>query len=227
MPVSENRKRMKNRPDAKNPPKKKKINPTPWIALAAVVLIAGALIALFATKPWAKDPSADYSEDYYADYYADIEIAGYGTVTVFLDGHAAPITVKNFVSLAESGYYNGATFHRIMKGFMMQGGTGDGTAQKIKGEFKENGVNNPLKHERGTISMARANDYDSGNSQFFICQTTEKCTHLDGLYAAFGHVTEGMEIVDEICNTANPTDNNGTIPASEQPVIVSVTIRKP
>ena len=215
MPVSENRKRMKNRQDAKTPPKKKKINPTPWIALAAVVLIAGALIALFTVKPWRKD------------YYADIEIAGYGTVTVFLDGHAAPITVKNFVSLAESGYYNGATFHRIMKGFMMQGGTGDGTAKKIKGEFKENGVNNPLKHERGTISMARANDYDSGNSQFFICQTTEKCAHLDGAYAAFGHVTRGMEIVDEICNSANPTDNNGTIPASEQPVIVSVTIRKP
>ena len=215
MPVSENRKRMKNRPDAKNPPKKKKISPTPWIALAAVVLIAGALIALFTVKPWRKD------------YYADIEIAGYGTITVFLDGHAAPITVKNFVSLAESGYYNGATFHRIMKGFMMQGGTGDGTAKKIKGEFKKNGVNNPLKHERGTISMARANDYDSGNSQFFICQTTEKCAHLDGAYAAFGHVTEGMEIVDEICNTANPTDTNGTIPASEQPVIVSVTIRKP
>ena len=215
MPVSENRKRMKTRQDAKNPPKKKKINPTPWIALAAVVLIAGALIALFTVKPWRKD------------YYADIEIAGYGTITVFLDGHAAPITVKNFVSLAESGYYNGATFHRIMKGFMMQGGIGDGTAQKIKGEFKENGVNNPLKHERGTISMARANDYDSGNSQFFICQTTENCAHLDGAYAAFGHVTEGMEIVDEICNNAQPTDNNGTIRASEQPVIVSVTIRKP
>ena len=215
MPVSENRKRMKNRQDAKNPPKKKKINPTPWIALAAVVLIAGALIALFTVKPWRKD------------YYADIEIAGYGTITVFLDGHAAPKTVKNFVSLAESGYYDGATFHRIMKGFMMQGGTGDGTAKKIKGEFKENGVNNPLKHERGTISMARANDYDSGNSQFFICQTTEKCAHLDGAYAAFGHVTRGMEIVDEICNSANPTDNNGTIPASKQPVIVSVTIRKP
>ena len=215
MPVSENRKRMKTRQDAKNPPKKKKVSPTPWIVLAAVVLIAGALIALLTIKPWRKD------------YYADIEIEGYGTITVFLDGHAAPKTVKNFVSLAESGYYNGATFHRIIKGFMMQGGTGDGTAKKIKGEFKENGVNNPLKHERGTISMARANDYDSGNSQFFICQTTENCAHLDGSYAAFGHVTRGMEIVDEICNTARPTDNNGTIPASEQPVIVSVTIRKP
>ncbi|MBR5044606.1 MAG: peptidylprolyl isomerase [Clostridia bacterium] len=206
---------MKTRQDAKNPPKKKKVSPTPWIVLAAVVLIAGALIALLTIKPWRKD------------YYADIEIEGYGTITVFLDGHAAPKTVKNFVSLAESGYYNGATFHRIIKGFMMQGGTGDGTAKKIKGEFKENGVNNPLKHERGTISMARANDYDSGNSQFFICQTTENCAHLDGSYAAFGHVTRGMEIVDEICNTARPTDNNGTIPASEQPVIVSVTIRKP
>lgn len=216
MPVSENRKRMKTRQDAKNPPKKKKGNPTPWIVLAAVVLLVGGLIALFTTKPWRRD------------YYADIEIEGYGTITVFLDGHAAPKTVKNFVSLAKSGYYDGATFHRIMKGFMMQGGAGDGTAKKIKGEFKENGVNNPIKHVRGTISMARANDFfNSGNSQFFICQTTEGCAHLDGSYAAFGHVTEGMEIVDEICNSAHPTDNNGTIPASEQPVIVSVAIRKP
>ena len=214
MPVSENRKRMKTRQDAKNPPKKKKRSPTPWIVLAAVVLLVGGLIALFTVKPWLKD------------YYADIEIEGYGTITVYLDGHAAPKTVKNFVSLAKSGYYDGATFHRIMQGFMMQGGIGDGTAEKIKGEFKENGVNNPLKHERGTISMARANDFNSGSSQFFICQTTERCAHLDGYYAAFGHVTEGMEIVDEICNNSHPTDNNGTIPASEQPVIVTVTIRR-
>lgn len=213
MPVSKNRQQMKTQRNHKNPPKKKKRSPTPWIVLAAIVLLVGGLIALFSVKPWLKD------------YYAEIEIEDYGTVTVFLDGHAAPKTVKNFVKLAESGFYDGTTFHRIIKGFMAQGGAGDGSAAKIKGEFKENGVNNPLKHERGTISMARATDFNSGNSQFFICQTTEGCAHLDGSYAAFGHVTEGMEIVDAICDNAHPTDNNGTIPASEQPVIVRVTIR--
>ena len=213
MPVSKNRRQMKVRQNVKNPPQKKKKNPTPWIILTAVVLLVGGLIALFSIKPWVKD------------YYAEIEIKDYGTVTVFLDGHAAPITVKNFVSLARSGFYDGTTFHRIIKDFMAQGGAGDGSAAKIKGEFKSNGVNNPLKHERGAISMARANDPNSANSQFFICQTTEKCTHLDGDYAVFGHVTEGMEVVDAICNNAHPTDNNGTIPASEQPVIVRVTIR--
>lgn len=213
MPVSKNRQQMKTQRNHKNPPKKKKRSPTPWIVLAAFVLLVGGLIALFSVKPWLKD------------YYAEIEIEDYGTVTVFLDGHAAPKTVKNFVSLARSGYYEGTTFHRIIKDFMAQGGAGDGSAAKIKGEFKENGVNNPLKHERGTISMARATDFNSGNSQFFICQTTEGCAHLDGSYAAFGHVTEGMEIVDAICDNAHPTDNNGTIPASEQPVIVRVTIR--
>ena len=214
MPVSKNRQRMKIRQNLKTIPAKKKKNPTPWIILAAVVLLVAGLIALLSIKPWVKD------------YYAEIEIEDYGTVTVFLDGHAAPITVKNFVSLARSGFYDGTTFHRIIKDFMAQGGAGDGSAAKIKGEFKSNGVNNPLKHERGAISMARANDPNSANSQFFICQTTEKCTHLDGDYAVFGHVTEGMEVVDAICNNARPTDNNGTIPASEQPVIVRVTIRE-
>lgn len=214
MPVSENRKRMKANPNKKNTVKKKKRSPTLWIVLAAVLLIVGGLIALFTIKPWLKD------------YYADIEIEGYGTVTVFLDGHAAPITVKNFVSLARSGFYDGTTFHRIINGFMAQGGMGDGSADRIKGEFEANGVKNPLRHTRGTISMARADDMDSANSQFFICQTTERCSHLDGYYAAFGHVTEGMEIIDQICADARPTDNNGTIPKDQQPVIVKVTIRK-
>ena len=214
MPVSRNRQRMKVQQNYKNPPKKKRKNPTPWIVLAATVLLIGGLIALFTVKPWQKD------------YYADIVIEGYGTVTVSLDGHAAPITVKNFVRLARSGFYDGTTFHRIIEGFMAQGGAGDGSAAKIKGEFTANGVKNPLKHERGTISMARANDPNSANSQFFICQTTEGCQHLDGSYAAFGHVTEGMEVVDAICENAHPTDDNGTIPENEQPVIVSVTIRE-
>ena len=162
-------------------------------------------------------------------YYADITIRDYGTVTVRLDQNAAPLTVANFVSLAKDGFYDGLTFHRIMDGFMMQGGDPDGNGtggsdRTIKGEFANNGVDNDLTHTRGAISMARSNDMDSASSQFFIVQADS--TYLDGDYAAFGYVTEGMEIVDQICADANPVDNNGTIPAEEQPVMESVVIRE-
>ncbi|MBQ2960887.1 MAG: peptidylprolyl isomerase [Oscillospiraceae bacterium] len=160
---------------------------------------------------------------------AVIEIENYGSITLELDGSAAPITVANFVALAESGFFDGLTFHRIMEGFMMQGGDplGNGTGgsdTQIKGEFKQNGVNNPLSHTRGAISMARAMAPDSASSQFFIVH--EDSTFLDGSYAAFGYVTEGIEVVDAICKDAKPTDNNGTIPADAQPVIKSITITR-
>ncbi|HJG86045.1 peptidylprolyl isomerase [Pseudoflavonifractor capillosus] len=163
-------------------------------------------------------------------YYADIEIQDYGTITVALDGEAAPETVANFVSLAEEGFYDGLTFHRIIEGFMMQGGdpNGDGTGGSgatIVGEFSDNGYENNLSHTRGAVSMARSSDYDSASSQFFIVQ--EDSTYLDGQYAVFGYVTEGMDVVDAICESAQPTDDNGTIPAEEQPVITSITIRTP
>ena len=162
------------------------------------------------------------------DTYADIEIADYGTITVALDKSAAPGTVENFVNLVESGFYDGLTFHRIMEGFMMQGGDpkGDGTGGSdttIFGEFKQNGFDNPLSHTRGAISMARAMDPDSARSQFFIVH--EDSTFLDGAYAAFGYVTDGMEIVDRICEESEPTDNNGTIPRDAQPVINKITVR--
>lgn len=162
-------------------------------------------------------------------YYADICIADHGTITVALDPEAAPRTVENFISLAESGFYDGLTFHRIMEDFMMQGGdpNGDGTGgseKTIRGEFADNGVQNPLSHTRGVISMARSSDYNSASSQFFIVH--EDSTFLDGQYAAFGCVTEGMEIVDAICTAAEPTDSNGTIPPEDQPVITSVRIRR-
>lgn len=157
-------------------------------------------------------------------YYADIEIKDYGTITVALDSNIAPKSVANFVKLAKDGFYSGLTFHRIMEGFMMQGGASPaGPSEKIKGEFYANGVENRLSHKRGVISMARADDYNSGNSQFFIVH--KDSTSLDGIYAAFGVVTEGMDVVDKICETSNPTDKNGTIPAAEQPVIVSITVR--
>ena len=161
-------------------------------------------------------------------YYADIEIADYGIITVQFDQKAAPITVTNFLDLAESGFYDGLTFHRIMEGFMMQGGDpeGNGTGgseNTIVGEFAVNGYDNNLSHTRGAISMARAMDYDSASSQFFIVH--EDSTFLDGQYAVFGYVTEGLEVVDAVCEYAKPVDNNGTIEAQEQPVITSVTIR--
>ena len=161
-------------------------------------------------------------------YYADIVIKGYGTVTVQLDRESAPKTVDNFVMLAEDGFYDGLTFHRIMEGFMMQGGDpkGDGTGgsdKTIVGEFTANGYDNKLSHLRGVISMARSQMYDSASSQFFIVH--QDSTFLDGQYAAFGYVTEGMTIVDEICTTVTPVDNNGTIPAANQPIIEKIVIR--
>ncbi len=165
-----------------------------------------------------------------ADIYADITVKNYGTITVKLEPEKAPETVENFVKLAESGFYDGLTFHRIMEGFMMQGGApkGNGTgssSQKIKGEFAANGfTQNDLKHTAGAISMARGNGYNSGSCQFFIVH--EDSYSLDGLYACFGYVTKGMEIVDKICTDAKPTDNNGTIPKDQQPIIESVKIRK-
>ena len=158
---------------------------------------------------------------------AEIVVQDYGTITVELDGEAAPVTVANFVKLAEEGFYDGLTFHRIMAGFMMQGGDpkGNGTGgsdEKIIGEFSANGIENPLSHSRGAISMARAQDPNSASSQFFIVHADSE--FLDGNYAAFGYVTEGMEVVDAICEAARPIDNNGTIPAEAQPVIESITI---
>ena len=158
---------------------------------------------------------------------AEIVIEDYGTITVELDGTAAPQTVANFVKLAKDGFYDGLTFHRIMAGFMMQGGDpiGNGTGgsdEKIVGEFSANGIKNPLSHTRGAISMARAQDPNSASSQFFIVH--EDSTFLDGQYAAFGYVTEGMDVVDAVCEAAQPVDNNGTILPEEQPVIESITI---
>ena len=170
-------------------------------------------------------------------HYAIIDIADYGQITVALDGNSAPETVENFVTLAEEGFYDGLTFHRIIEGFMMQGGdpdadgTGgntdeDGNEINITGEFYYNGYDNYLSHVRGAISMARADDYDSASSQFFIVQE-DATSSLDMLYAAFGYVIEGMDVVDAVCEAAEPTDDNGTIEAENQPVITSITIYTP
>jgi peptidyl-prolyl cis-trans isomerase B (cyclophilin B) len=134
---------------------------------------------------------------------AIIEINKFGTIEVELYKDVAPITVDSFIKLVNKGFYNGLTFHRIIKGFMIQGGCpkGNGTGgpgYSIKGEFLANGVNNPLKHTRGVISMARAMDPDSAGSQFFIMH--KDAPHLDGQYAAFGKVVSGIEVVDAIAS---------------------------
>lgn len=174
-----------------------------------------------------KAPAANEESQGVGTHHAEIEIQDYGTITVELDGDAAPITVQNFMDLANAGFYDGLTFHRIISGFMMQGGdpNGNGTGgseNTIKGEFSANGVENPLSHTRGAISMARAQAPDSASSQFFICHADS--TFLDGQYACFGYVTDGMDVVDAVCEAAQPTDGNGTIPADQQPVITAIRV---
>lgn len=142
--------------------------------------------------------------------YATINVKNYGTIKILLREDIAPISVDNFISLANKGFYNGLTFHRVIKGFMIQGGCpiGNGTGgpgYTIKGEFRVNGVNNPLSHKRGVISMARAMDYNSAGSQFFIVH--KDATYLDGQYAAFGETVSGIEVVDKIAKVrTTPND---------------------
>ena len=163
----------------------------------------------------------------YGIHHAVITVENYGEIHLELDGDTAPITVKNFVELAKSGFYDGLTFHRIISGFMIQGGDpkGDGTGgseKNIKGEFESNGVENNILHKRGVISMARAKDPDSASSQFFIVHRDSP--HLNGDYAAFGKVTEGMTVVDKIASETPVTDNNGTVLKENQPIIKSIVI---
>jgi peptidyl-prolyl cis-trans isomerase B (cyclophilin B) len=164
-------------------------------------------------------------------HHIAIDVKNYGTIEVELDPKYAPITVDNFMKLAKDGFYDGLTFHRIITGFMIQGGDPlgngmGGSDATIKGEFSANGVKNPMSHTRGTISMARAQDNDSASSQFFIVQGDDPqvAQSLDGKYAAFGHVTKGMEIVDKICRDTPVLDNNGTVAKENQPVITSVKV---
>ena len=158
-------------------------------------------------------------------HHAKIKVKDYGTIEVELDGDTAPITVANFVKLVNEKFYDGLTFHRIMSGFMIQGGDplGNGTGgsdETIKGEFSSNGVENNISHKRGVISMARSSEPDSASSQFFIMH--QDADYLDGQYAAIGKVTKGMSVVDKICEDVTPTDGNGTVEKADQPVIESI-----
>ena len=213
-----------------------------WIVISAVAVFLVAVIVVFVITSNKSNGSAGATNDSASasnvsatigesqskgTHHAEIDIKDYGVIKVELNGDVAPITVANFINLANSHFYDGLTFHRIIDGFMMQGGdplvngTG-GSENTIKGEFSQNGVENNLSHTRGAISMARSTDMDSASSQFFIVQSDS--TYLDGQYACFGYVTDGMDIVDEICKNAVTTDSNGSVSAENQPVINSITI---
>ena len=160
-------------------------------------------------------------------HHAEIVVKNYGTIALELDADVAPITVENFANLVNEGFYNGLTFHRIISGFMIQGGDplGNGTggsSKTIKGEFASNGVKNSISHVRGTISMARSSMPNSASSQFFIVH--QDSTFLDGKYAAFGTVTSGMEVVDKICADTAVEGDNGTVAKNNQPVIEKITM---
>ncbi len=152
----------------------------------------------------------------------EISVKDYGIIKAQLDADIAPITVTNFINLVNEGFYNGLTFHRVVEGFCIQGGDPTGTGmggsdETIKGEFALNNVTNNISHTRGTISMARSSAYNSASSQFFIVQ--KDSTFLDGQYAGFGYVTEGMEVVDEIAKQTIVEDENGTVDKINQPII--------
>lgn len=213
-----------------------------WIVISAVAVFLVAVIVVFVITSNKSNGSAGATNDSASasnvsatigesqakgTHHAEINIKDYGVIKVELNGDVAPITVANFINLANSHFYDGLTFHRIIDGFMMQGGDplGNGTGgseNTIKGEFSQNGVENNLSHTRGAISMARSTDMDSASSQFFIVQSDS--TYLDGQYACFGYVTDGMDIVDKICKNAVTTDSNGSVSAENQPVINSITI---
>lgn len=197
-----------------------------------VLLLAGMMLTVLASCGQAKSDAESGSqgqEDTAHEYrHVEITIKDYGTIKVELDATAAPITVENFVKLAGDGFYDGLTFHRIIKGFMIQGGDpqGDGfggSDETIKGEFPNNGVKNDLKHTRGAISMARSKMFDSASSQFFIVHRDSP--HLNGDYACFGYVTEGIEVVDAICDAVPVVeDSDGMVLKENQPVIESVKV---
>lgn len=186
------------------------------------VIAAAALIIVFAGG---RKGDKKMSED---TVRVKVEMENGGEFILSLYPEYAPQTVENFVELVNDGFYDGVGFHRVVDGFMAQGGDPDGTGMggsgtTIKGEFAANGFKqNTLSHKRGVISMARSQDYDSASSQFFIMHKDNP--GLDGQYAAFGTVTKGMEVVDKICEDTQVEDENGTVAAENQPVIKSIKV---
>ena len=190
-----------------------------------VILILILVLNIFINK---KNDEKENENLLTGKHYVEITVKDYGKIDLELDADVAPITVTNFINLVNGNFYDGLTFHRIIDGFMIQGGDplGNGTGgsdKTIKGEFSDNGVNNSISHVRGVISMARSNSYDSASSQFFIVH--EDSTFLDGKYAAFGKVTSGMDIVDKLAKV-KVEDGNGTVSKEYQPIIESIKVIK-
>ena len=199
------------------------------LTVAALVSAIGILAGCIKYEdPRDRNRPQDGTEYLTGLHHVEIDVEDLGTISLELDADTAPITVTNFINLADSGFYNGLTFHRIIDGFMIQGGdpTGTGTGgsdNNIRGEFASNGIQNNISHTRGTISMARnGQDYNSASSQFFIVH--EDSTFLDGNYAAFGHVTDGMDVVDQIAENTPVQDQDGTVLPDDQPVITEVRV---
>lgn len=194
------------------------------IGLVLVVIIIIFIIG-GSTGKKGKWEKLNQEENLKGTHNIEIVIKDYGTIKAELYADIAPITVTNFLKLVNENFYDGLTFHRVVSGFMIQGGdpshngTG-GSNETIKGEFSSNGVENSLSHTRGTISMARATDPNSASSQFFIMH--EDYQGLDGNYAAFGRVTEGIEIVDEICKNTKVEADGESVSFENQPVIEKI-----
>lgn len=190
------------------------------------IVMVGLIILMIVGLNWPVD-----SDLLSGKHNIEINIKEYGKIELELDADTAPITVTNFIKLINEKFYNGLTMHRIIDGFMIQGGDPDGngtggSSETIKGEFSANGVKNDISHVRGVISMARNNQsMDSASSQFFIMH--KDSPHLDGQYAAFGKVTKGIEVVDEIVeNVSEFGDDNGLIPSDKQPIIEYIKVLK-
>lgn len=202
-------------------------------SIVVVALLIASLTTLIIVRNTAdpKRPGLKRSGKAYETVYVKMSVKDYGDIILKLDGKEAPKTVSNFVKLVDEGFYDGLTFHRVISNFMIQGGDpaangSGGSDKKIKGEFEANGYHNCIAHERGVISMARGNDYNSASSQFFICNASgNSVSHLDGNYAAFGHVIAGMNVVDLITSKTAPIANsNDIVPKNKQAVISSVVV---
>lgn len=197
------------------------------LVLAAVLTLSLAACGKTEVEESSSGESSAGAQSWSGKHHVEITVKDFGTIKLELDADAAPITVTNFMGLVQDGFYDGLTFHRVAAGFVIQGGDPLGTGmggsdENIKGEFSANGVENPLSHTRGAVSMARSQANDSASSQFFIVQ--EDSTFLDGNYACFGYVTEGMEVVDSICETVPAIDDIGNVEKNNQPVIESIAI---
>ena len=186
-------------------------------------------LMLFVTVGCGKEVKESEEKKMTGKVSVEMTIKDYGVVELELDYDNAPITVDNFVKLAEDGFYDGLTFHRIAKDFVIQGGDPTGTGMggsdtKIKGEFSSNGVENNISHERGVISMARSNDNNSAPSQLFI--VLKDSLFLDGDYAGFGHVTKGMDIIDKVVEEAKVEQDGESVAKENQPVIEKIRVKK-